>query len=71
MNDRLRAKARELGFVAVGFASAADDPVRAARLHQWLGEGHHGAMEWMEARAEVRQGPQSLWPEARSVIALG
>jgi len=69
--DRLRAKARELGFVAVGFASAADDPVRAARLHQWLGEGNHGDMEWMADRADVRQGPQSMWPEARSVIALG
>lgn len=71
MNDRLRAKAAELGFVAVGFAPAADDPVRSARLHQWLGEGMHGDMGWMETRAEVRQGPQSLWPEARSVIALG
>jgi epoxyqueuosine reductase len=67
----LREKARELGFVAVGFASAADDPVRAQRLHQWLGEGNHGQMEWMADRADVRQGPQSLWPEARSVIALG
>ena len=69
--DRLRAKARELGFAAVGLTSAQDDPVRAARLHQWLGEGNHGAMEWMADRADVRQGPQSLWPDARSVIALG
>jgi epoxyqueuosine reductase len=28
-------------------------------------------MEWMEARAQVREGPQAMWPEARSVIALG
>jgi epoxyqueuosine reductase len=28
-------------------------------------------MEWMEARADVRQGPNAMWPEARSVIALG
>ena len=25
----------------------------------------------MEARADVRQGPQAMWPEAQSVIALG
>ncbi|KLE34843.1 tRNA epoxyqueuosine(34) reductase QueG [Aurantiacibacter luteus] len=68
---RLEAKARELGFVAFGIASAEDDAVRAGRLHDWLGEGHHGTMGWMEDRAEVRQGPQSMWPEARSVIALG
>lgn len=28
-------------------------------------------MIWMEARAEQRANPQGLWPEARSVIALG
>ena len=69
--DRLRAKASELGFVALGIASAADDPLRAARLHEWLGDGMHGDMGWMQDRAEVRQGPQSMWPQARSVIALG
>ena len=28
-------------------------------------------MEWMESRAHHRRSPQGLWPEARSVIALG
>jgi epoxyqueuosine reductase len=71
LRKALMAEARQLGFAAVGFASARNDPVRAERLQAWLGEGHHGSMEWMEARADVRQGPQSLWPEAQSVIALG
>jgi len=71
LEHRLKAKARELGFVSVGIAPAEDDPLRARRLHEWLGDGHHGTMGWMEDRADVRQGPQSLWPEARSVIALG
>lgn len=71
LEERVKAKARALGFAAVGIAPAADDPLRAARLFAWLEEGHHGTMGWMEDRAEVRQGPQSMWPEARSVIALG
>ena len=71
LEDELKAKARELGFVAVGIAPATDDPVRAERLHDWLDAGFHGSMGWMEDRAEVRQGPQSMWPAARSVIALG
>jgi epoxyqueuosine reductase len=71
LKARLAEQARALGFAAVGFAPAADDPLRARRLHEWLAEGHHGAMEWMEARADVRQGPNAMWPEARSVIALG
>ena len=71
LKHALRDEAQRLGFVAVGFAPAGDDPVRAARLEQWLGEGRHGSMEWMESRAEQRKSPQGLWPEARSVIALG
>ena len=71
LKARLVEKARELGFAVAGFAPAADDPLRSKRLQEWLAAGHHGEMEWMEARADVRKGPQSMWPEARSVIALG
>ena len=71
LQSRLREEARALGFDAVGFADATDDPATAQRLHRWLGEGMHGAMGWMETRAHQRQGPQSLWPDAMSVIALG
>ena len=71
LREAMLAKARQLGFAAVGIAPASDDPVRAERFEAWLGEGNHGSMEWMEARADVRRGPQSLWPDAQSVIALG
>lgn len=64
-------EARRLGFVACGFAGAGHDPLRAERFEQWLGEGRHGSMEWMEARKLQRASPQGLWPEAKSVIALG
>jgi len=67
----LKAEAARLGFASCGIAPAADDPLRAARLEQWLGEGRHGSMEWMETRLHHRRGPQSLWPEAHRVIALG
>ena len=71
LKGRLKAKAGRLGFASVGFAPAADDPQRAQRLREWLDAGHHGSMQWMADRADVRQGPQSMWPEATSVIALG
>ena len=67
----LRAEAQALGFAACGFTGAGGDPLRAERLEQWLGEGAHGSMEWMEARKAQRVSPRGLWPEARSVIALG
>ncbi|MFC3174936.1 tRNA epoxyqueuosine(34) reductase QueG [Novosphingobium bradum] len=67
----MKAEAARLGFGACGIAPAAEDPLAARRLEEWLGEGAHGQMEWMAARAHHRRSPQGLWPEARSVIALG
>ena len=67
----IRAKALGLGFDAVGFAPASLGPEVRERLAAFLAAGQHGDMGWMAERAEQRAHPQALWPEARSVIALG
>jgi epoxyqueuosine reductase len=59
------------GFVACGIARADATPRTAERLRQWLAEGCHGDMLWMESRADQRASPQALWPDVRSVIMLG
>ena len=71
LEERIRAKAAEIGFVACGFARADAAPEAGPGLREWLGEGRHGGMGWMEARAEERASPNGLWSEAKSVIALG
>ena len=71
LETRLAAAARARGFVAFGVAAADAAPQTAERLRQWLAEGRHGGMIWMESRAEQRGSPKGLWPEVRSVIALG
>jgi epoxyqueuosine reductase len=60
-----------LGFADCGFAPATLGPQNAARFRQWLDEGCHGDMLWMEARADQRAEPQVLWSDVRSVIMLG
>jgi epoxyqueuosine reductase len=67
----IRAKAQALGFDAVGFARAELGPEAGARLRAFLAAGHHGEMDWLAARADQRADPRALWPEVRSVIALG
>jgi epoxyqueuosine reductase len=71
LSARLKAKAVELGFAACGIARADAAPAAAERLRRWLADGAHGDMLWMESRAGQRASPAGLWPEARSVIALG
>jgi epoxyqueuosine reductase len=71
LRERLEAKARELGFAAIGVARADAAPKTAERLRQWLASGAHGDMLWMEETAERRGSPAGLWPDVRSVISLG
>ncbi|MBN2973000.1 tRNA epoxyqueuosine(34) reductase QueG [Roseomonas aeriglobus] len=71
IEQRLKEKAAELGFAATGIARADAAPRSAARLREWLADGAHGSMIWMEERAHHRESPAGLWPEVKSVIALG
>ena len=67
----IAAKARALGFDAVGFAPAALGPEVRDRLRDFLMAGQHGDMGWLAERVDARSHPQVLWPAARTVIALG
>lgn len=63
-------KARAEGFAAVGICRPDATPETAERLAQYVAEGRHGDMRWMEERMHWRGSAAALWPEARSVIML-
>ncbi len=66
--ERIRAWAAELGFARVGIADV--DVAEASRqLQAWLGEGRHGAMDYMERHAGLRADPAQLLPGALRVIS--
>jgi epoxyqueuosine reductase len=69
--EALKREAARIGFAACGIAPANAAPASGDRLRAWLRDGAHGEMIWMESRAEQRAAPAALWPEVRSVIALG
>ncbi|WP_415417971.1 tRNA epoxyqueuosine(34) reductase QueG, partial [Acetobacter malorum] len=68
---RIREKALALGFDAIGFCPAHLGPEVRDRLTDFLANGYHGEMGWLADRADQRTQPTTLWPEARTVIALG
>lgn len=67
----IRDKALALGFDAIGFCRAELSPDARTRLRDFLTAGQHGEMIWLANRADQRAHPQALWPEAKTVIALG
>lgn len=70
-SETIRSLAREAGFQAVGITTVDDRTRWDPALRQFLARGYHGEMAWMAETAARRAGPRALWPEARSVIALG
>jgi len=55
----------------VGITDATGNEKNAAALAAFVGQNRHGDMAWMADTMERRASPTTLWPEARSVIALG
>ncbi|CAK0774887.1 Epoxyqueuosine reductase [uncultured Gammaproteobacteria bacterium] len=71
IREQIRNQALTEGFDAVGFARAEAPGTAAADLAEYLAQGLHGDMGWMAETAARRGSPQALWPQARTVIALG
>jgi epoxyqueuosine reductase len=74
LRDAIRDEALRLGFDAVGFAAATLAPEaraeRLAQLTRFVELGFQGDMGWLGERSEERADPQTLWPEARTVVSL-
>jgi len=66
----IKKQAQELGFLSCGISQAAFLETEAPRLEQWLKNGHHGAMGYMERHFDKRLDPRKLVPGAQSVISL-
>ena len=66
----LKAEARRIGFDACGIARAERLDGEARKLEQWLGDGRHATMGWMENHFEKRVDPRKLVPGARSVVSV-
>ena len=66
----LKAEARRIGFDACGIARAERLDDAARKLEQWLGDGRHATMSWMENHFEKRVDPRKLVPGAQSVVSV-
>ncbi len=69
LSEQIKIISRQLGFHKTGIAQAKVLP-NSAHLMDWISEGRHGGMNWMENYLEKRLDVTALYPEARSVISV-
>jgi epoxyqueuosine reductase len=69
--DEVKCLAREAGFQLAGLARAEPLDGELEHLREWLGEGHHGTMDYMAKRPEARANAQAALSEARTILMLG
>lgn len=67
LRDQIRAWAADLGFSLVGFAPAVPPPGYPHYLN-WLQNGHHAGMAYMQRQAPARELPDSILPDVATVI---
>ena len=70
LTQRLKQRASELGFDACGVSKAERLDEEALRLEEWLTQGRHASMQWMENHFEKRVDPRRLVEGAESVVSL-
>jgi epoxyqueuosine reductase len=69
ISSRIREEALHLGFFRVGIASAGPLPFYE-HFRNWLREGMHGEMRYMERQAQKRQNPGLVLGGVRSILVL-
>jgi epoxyqueuosine reductase len=69
LKTRLFSFARGIGFDSCRVAACSSAP-HAEEFRNWLDEGEHGEMGYMERGEEKRCDPQKVLPDARSILVL-
>lgn len=69
-SKQIKEHAKRLGFLSCGISKAGFLEDEAPRLEQWLSQGHHGSMTYMERNFDKRLDPTKLVPGAKSVVSL-
>jgi epoxyqueuosine reductase len=68
---RIRAAAMALGFDVCEMATIPEAWSASGHLGEFVAEGRHGTMAWMEETLARRRHPRALWPQARSAVVVG
>ncbi|WP_417484547.1 tRNA epoxyqueuosine(34) reductase QueG [Maricaulis salignorans] len=69
--DTVKSLALASGFTEARICRADDAWTAGERLAEFVAQGQHGSMAWMEDTLARRQHPTAMWPDAKSAVVVG
>ena len=66
--EKIKRKAKELGFEKAGMCGTEPLEVERQRLQEWLTRNYHGTMAYMARNFEKRMDVRKVYPDAKSVV---
>src|SRR5918993_5640598 len=71
LKERIKEKARQLGFVLAGVTTP-EPPPHYSTFENWLAQGQHGTMGYLaDERSQTRRAdPREILPECKSILVL-
>ncbi len=70
IEDKIKQRAKELGFIDCGFARAEKLDLHEETYKEWISLNYHGEMSYMERNTDKRLDPTLLVENAKTVISL-
>ena len=71
LEEKIKVKARELGFILAGVTTP-EPPPHFSTFEHWLAQGRHGTMDYLatERSRTRRADPRQILPECKSILVL-
>ena len=70
LSKEILANAKLEGFCSAKIVLPDANPQLPERLSEYLVNGWHGQMSWLQERSWMRSNPKNLWPEVKSIVVV-
>ena len=71
LSNYIKAEAKRLGFAVCGIAKAGIVPLEEIKRYtEWINNGNHGTMSYLERNCDKRENPALLVPGCKSIVSV-
>ncbi len=70
LTEWIKKRAFDLNCSACGITIVKDNSQEMAQLNNWILQGYHAEMQWINNNKNLRENPELLYPEVKSIVVI-